>query len=306
MGRPCSPTPGCTSLTPPDAACRPSSGLDAQLAIEVADAGAIYPLVIDPLLGSAANPAWSATGEATNNRFGWPVAGAGDVNGDGYADFAVGARGYGTSAGKVYVFYGSASGLSGTAATPAWSAVGENQGDQFGIAVAGAGDVNGDGYADLAVAATSYGSSRGKVYVFHGSAGGLTGTPASSNWSAEGENTGNNFGYAVAGVGDVNGDGYADLAVASMSYSSSTGKVYVFHGSAASLTGTSASPAWSAAGQNTSDRFGCALAAAGDVNGDGFADIAVGAYQYSTGTGKVYVFHGSAAGLTGDAASPAW
>ena len=62
--------------------------LDAQLAIEVADAGEIYPLVIDPLLGTAANPAWSAIGEGTNNRFGWPVAAAGDVNGDGYADRA--------------------------------------------------------------------------------------------------------------------------------------------------------------------------------------------------------------------------
>ncbi|MFN8470052.1 MAG: FG-GAP-like repeat-containing protein [Caldilineaceae bacterium] len=278
----------------------------AALAVEVADAGAVYPLVIDPLLGTPASPAWSAIGENVGDRLGQAVAGAGDVNGDGYADLAVGANRYSNNTGKVYVFYGSATGLLGTPGSPAWSATGENTDDYFGTSVAGAGDVNGDGYADLAVSAYQYNTSTGKVYVFHGSVTGLTGTAASPAWSATGENAADNFGRTVAGTGDVNGDGYADLAVGAQFYGSSAGKAYVFHGGPTGLTGSAASPAWSATGENTDNWFSAALVGAGDVNGDGYADLAISAPSYSSFTGKVYVFHGGATGLTGSAASPAW
>ncbi len=137
-----------------------------------------------------------------------------------------------------------------------------------------------------------YSSNTGKVYVFHGGTGGLTGSPASPAWSAVGENTSNTFGYAVAGVGDVNGDGYADLAASAKGYSSTTGKVYVFYGGAGGLAGTPASPAWSATGENASDQFGYAVAGLGDVNGDGYPDFSVGATWYSSYRGKVYVFYG--------------
>src|SRR5690606_37434146 len=89
------------------------------------------------------------------------------------------------------------------------------------------------------------------------------------------------------------------------------GKIYVFHGSPTGLTGTSASPAFSAVGENAEDWFGSAVARAGDVNGDGYADIAVGAGNFASGQpnsyrGKVYLFHGSPTGLTGTATAPAF
>jgi hypothetical protein len=125
-----------------------------QLVIDAA--AAAYPLTIDPLIAA---PSWAAVGENAGDWFGYSVATAGDVNGDGYADLVVGAPSYDDYRGKAYVYHGSPAGLGHT---PAWTAVGENAGDHFGYAVATAGDVNGDGYADLVVGAPSYDDYRGQ------------------------------------------------------------------------------------------------------------------------------------------------
>ena len=135
------------------------------------------------------------------------MAGAGDVNGDGYADVIVGAGGYSSNTGRAYVYHGGPSGLS---ASPAFTATGEGPDNFFGVAVAGAGDVNGDGYADVIVGACGYSSYTGRAYVYHGGPGGLSASPA---FSATGAATGDGFGFSVAGAGDVNGDGYADVIV---------------------------------------------------------------------------------------------
>jgi hypothetical protein len=158
---------------------------------------------------------------------------------------------------------------------------------RLGQSVASAGDVNGDGYADLGVGAPSN-SSTGKVYVYHGSASGLI---ASANWSAVGEDIGNIFGFSVATAGDVNGDGFSDLAVGGPGYNGDTGKAYVYHGSP---SGLSLTPDWSAVGEANGNFFGESVASAGDVNGDGYSDLAVGAPQHNNATGKAYVYNGSA------------
>ncbi len=233
-------------------------------------------------------------GENSGDYFGNSVAPAGDVNGDGFADVLVGAAGYNSGRGKAYVYHGSPAGLG---LSPAWSAVGENGGDYFGYSVASAGDVNGDGFADVLVGALVYNSGRGKAYVYHGSPAGLGLSPA---WSAVGENGDDYFGISVASAGDVNGDGFADVLVGASGYNSSRGKAYVYHGSPAGL---GLSPAWSAVGENSGDLFGYSVASAGDVNGDGFADVLVGAYSYNSYRGKAYVYHGSPAGL---GLSPTW
>ena len=267
------------------------------LALVVNAAGATYPLTIDPLISA---PAWTAIGENVGDQFGYSVATAGDVNGDGYADLAIGAPNYPqmSGPGKVYVFHGSPAGL-GT--TPAWTATGETTGSDFGYSVATAGDVNGDGYADLVVGAWGYGDYRGRVYVYHGSPAGLGAAPA---WTATGENggsytTGHWFGYAVTTAGDVNGDGYADLLVSALGYDGFRGRVYVYLGSPAGLD---VAPAWTAIGENDGgwldgDWFGYAVATAGDVNGDGRADIAISTSQYDSYRGKAYVYYSSATGL---------
>jgi hypothetical protein len=138
---------------------------------------------------------------------------AGDVNGDGFSDVIVGASGFNSGAGQLgaaFVYLGSATGL---ATTPAWTAVADTLSLSFGSCVAPAGDVNGDGYADVLVGAylASNGqASEGRVFVFHGSPSGLGATPA---WTAESDQASAFFGSSVATAGDVNKDGYADVIV---------------------------------------------------------------------------------------------
>ena len=115
---------------------------------------------------------WTAVGESTSDRFGYSVASAGDVNGDGYDDVIVGAYnndGAGSDAGEAYVYHGLPSGLS---TAPAWSDQGEAAGDYFGGSVASAGDVNGDGTDDLIIGAEGYNSHTGRVYIYFGSSDG--------------------------------------------------------------------------------------------------------------------------------------
>ena len=123
---------------------------DDALEIDVDDREATYPLTIDPLMTS---PAWTAESDQASAFFGYSVATAGDVNGDGYSDVIVGANGYDcgqSDEGRAIVYLGSASGL---ATTAAWSAESDQVGAAFGVSVASAGDINGDGYADVIVGA---------------------------------------------------------------------------------------------------------------------------------------------------------
>ena len=242
---------------------------------------------------------WTQGGDASGDQLGYSVAGAGDVNADGYGDVIVGAPGHGGSNdyGRAYLYLGSAAGLEHFAT---WTVSGEGIGNRFGNSVAGAGDVNGDGYGDVIIGAVGYpaGSSRGKVYLYYGSASGLSFDP---DWTALGENLTDHFGASVAGAGDVNGDGYADLIVGAPEYPANTGrgKVYVYHGS---HYGPSSSPDWVRTGAVTmASHLGASVAGAGDVNGDGFGDVIAGAWGYVNGSvdeaGRAYLFVGSAMGL---------
>jgi hypothetical protein len=252
--------------------------------------------------GLAEAPAWSAVCENLWDGFGMAVGSAGDVNGDGYSDVAVGAYRYDDWRGKVYVYHGSPAGLEANAA---WTEIGEvyaGYGAELGSAVGTAGDVNGDGYGDLVVGAKGYDYSRGKVYLYHGSATGLI-QDAPADWTATGENAWDYFGGDTVGTaGDVNGDGYDDLVVGVYYVDSGRGRAYVYHGSATGLGENNRLPDWTATGENASGGFVNSVATAGDVNGDGYADLVVGATHTEGYSGKAYVYHGSEAGLETDAA----
>jgi hypothetical protein len=250
--------------------------------------------------GLSTFPAWTATGQYGGDKFGHAVASAGDMNGDGFSDVIVGAPTYptGASMGRVYLYYGSASGLPGS---HDWIASGQDFSDLFGDAVAGAGDLNGDGYADLVVGAFGESSSQGAVYVYYGSPTGPASTP---DWTASGEKSGDWFGDSMAGAGDVDGDGYGDLIVGAPFFDNGgqveAGKTYLYAGSA---SGLGADPTWTMTSLSERQRWGRSVAGAGDVNGDGYGDVIVGAPDFGSAPGLAQVFHGGASGLPG---TPSW
>jgi hypothetical protein len=281
-----------------------------RLRIVLADAEAVYPVVIDPLLTATADTQLESN--QTDAWLGYSVAGAGDVNGDGYADVIVGAELYDAGEvdeGAAFVFLGSASGIVGTTPATAHAQLESDQADaRLGRSVAGAGDVNGDGYADVIVGAIRYDAGEvdeGAAFVFLGSATGIAdGDPGTAAAQLESDQADARLGISVAGAGDVNGDGYADVIVGAFFYDAGQldeGAAFVFHGSASGIADGNPT---SAAAQLESDQadawLGYSVAGAGDVNGDGYADVIVGAYLYDAGEldeGAAFVFHGSASGI---------
>lgn len=251
-------------------------------------------------------PDWSAENDWPDARFGFSVSPAGDVNGDGYADIICGSpRHFGSEflEGRVFAYYGSATGLP---ATFDWSVDIDVVEAQFGYSVAAAGDVNRDNFADVIVGAPFYTNDlaeEGAAFLFLGSASGIELTPT---WTAEGDEAGSGAGWSVATAGDVNGDTFADLVVGAPFHDgvgTDRGRARVFYGS---LSGPSATADVVFDGDVDNGWYGAAVSTAGDVNADGFSDVAVGARLYSNGQaseGAVFVYHGDPGGLV---TSPAW
>lgn len=253
--------------------------------------------------GTEAAPSGAAdlilTGAEEGARFGASMAKIGDLDGDGYPELLIGAPGEddgtGNSTGAVHLYRGHPTGL----LTPAvWTSTGTEDGELYGARVANAGDVNGDGTDDLLIAshgAVGAASGEGRVDLHIGAA-----NIGNVNWSVSGESSGLILGWQILGVGDANNDGYDDVAISGCKdwdELSTYGRVEVFAGS---QTGLSTSPArtWSMNQQWT--QFGMILSALGDMNGDGYDDIAVSEPQNSSGP-TIWIFQGSS---TGYASSP--
>lgn len=263
-----------------------------------------HPVYTEGLRGLSDTPDWTTEADQASSWYGWAVATAGDVNGDGYDDVIVGAPFFDngqTDEGRAYVYHGSAAGLS---ATPDWIAEDNVVGSWIGWAVGTAGDVNGDGYDDVVIGANTYSNGQateGKAVAYYGSASGLSLTP---DWIVESNQAGAEMGYGVNTAGDVNGDGYDDVLVGAWKYDNgetNEGAAFLYFGSSAGLSTTAA---WVGEGNqvNTNAQFGSygtGVGTAGDVNNDGYDDIIVSAPLYDNGQtdeGRAFVYHGSSTG----------
>ncbi len=240
------------------------------------------------------------------DRSGHSVSSAGDVNGDGFDDLIIGTRYVGS-----HVVFGKSSGfasaidLSTLDGTTGFRLDGMNS----RVSVSSAGDVNGDGFDDLIIGAPNANSLKGESYVVFGKSGGfgsavdLTTLDGTTGFRLDGINDNDRAGHSVSSAGDVNGDGFDDLIIGAFFANSGKGESYVVFGksggfaSSLDLSTLDGVTGFRLDGIDGYDRSGASVSNAGDVNGDGFDDLIIGAPDADSRKGESYVVFGKSGGF---------
>ena len=209
---------------------------------------------------------------------------------------------------KTHISFGVFLGIGCAAAescAPSKVLVGESVSGAFGYAVASAGDVNNDGFGDVIVGALveKDGVVRpGKAYLYLGSAAGLGDVQARITGQADQDF----FGMSVAGVGDMNGDGYGDILIGARNAKAQFGAAYLFYGSASGIAsckigGVGCGSVTTMTGPHFLSNFGTFVGGGSDLDGDGRLDVFVGAPGTDAGggvpAGGVFVWNGTGAAL---------
>lgn len=259
---------------------------------------------IDLLFGGS-GAAYLVDGPSFSNLATWtgeaPGAGSalgmGDVNGDGLADVVVGDH----ESSVAYLVLGSATPVDLQLADADAVFIGEDADDQAGYSVDASADVDADGYRDILFGAPGNGAvyvQSGAAYLLRGSATPIDVALAAADTTWRGETKSDRAGYSVASAGDADADGFTDLligAYGSDEHAYNGGSAYLIYGTSV-LSGTASLSTWDAqiSGASTNGSVGEGLAGVGDVNGDGFGDVAVGAPSESASSGMAYYFWGGA------------
>jgi hypothetical protein len=231
---------------------------------------------------------WVLYAPTGSTRFGATVRGVGDIDRDGFEDLVVASNL--NSSGEVSLFLGSSF---GPAPFPAWTLQGNTPNSALGTHMAPAADFDGDGFGDIILGAPgdSTGAPDGGLAILvFGAPEGIADRPA---WAYEGRSAGGRLGTAVAGLGDIDGDGLSDIAIGCPGHAptapviDATGRVELFRGRA---TGPAAQPTWTLDAPALSTSFGRDIAPLGDLDNDTFADFAITSDQ------AVHLYLGSPAG----------
>lgn len=249
--------------------------------------------------GSVADADVLMAGAAEDDFAGIGVAAAGDLDNDTYDDFLVGATGQGTS-GVAYVVYGQSAALTDFTLSSATALLTGDAGNSIGDTLS-SGNFNGDDYSDILINDSAAGSNGAAALIYGGASDLVDDSIANADVYIEGGAQDDTAGSDVSSRGDINGDGYADLLVGSDQNGIAEGRVFLLYGSADGIDPGDLDDAITFTGESSGDYAGTSVQGSGDIDGDGYDDILIGAYGDDDGgaqAGAFYIIYGQASPLT--------